>query len=81
MKQSLEKGRLMNIIDEIMEKQHGFVAHEQIDEIIAHDRFFQLLVRTGSGRFVCAAQYVKHYVNIINESTDYVRDVSIPATM
>jgi hypothetical protein len=71
----------MNIIDQIKKEQYSFVSWEQIDEIVAHDRFFQLLIRTGSGRFLCAAQYAKHYVNIINESTDYVRDVSIPAAV
>jgi hypothetical protein len=71
----------MNIIDQIKKEQHSFVSYEQIDEIVAHDRFFQLLIRTGSGRFLCAAQYAKHYVNIITHSTDYVRDVSIPAAV
>jgi hypothetical protein len=71
----------MNIIDQIKKEQHSFVSYEQIDEIVAHDRFFQLLIRTGSGRFLCAAQYAKHYVNIITDSTDYVRDVSIPAAV
>lgn len=57
-------------------------------------RLTMLLVRTNGGRFLTPAQNVAHYIGIIErerpagrwwefrrrrESTDYVRDVSIPA--
>ena len=67
-------------IEKIMEIAHpgGFIDESMIDEIESIDRFAMLIVRCGGGRFICAAQDVKHFINIINnERTDYVRDVSV----
>jgi uncharacterized protein (DUF1786 family) len=61
--------------------------------VIAADpntRLELLLVRCGNGRFLAPAQDVAHFVAIIEEHAnrydiktpgDYIRDVSIPATM
>lgn len=66
----------------------GFLSSEEVKSIAADPvtRLFQLLVRCGRGRFICAAQDVEHFVAIITEhgnrpdsaETDYVRDVSLP---
>lgn len=70
----------MNIIDTIRTVQHGFILEKQIDEIIAINRFEQVLVRCGNGRFLCPVQDVKHFIECIEKSgIDYVRDVSLPA--
>ncbi len=58
--------------------QGGFVNMTQVGEIEKIDRFFPVLVRTGCGRFSCSAQYVSHYVHLIDSSpSDHVRDLSV----
>jgi hypothetical protein len=70
----------MGIINVIDATQHGFVAPEQIPQIVAEDRFFRLLVRCNNGRFLCPAQDAQHFIDLVNASgKDWVRDVSIPA--
>ena len=61
--------------------QGGFMNNTDLEIIVHHDRMRQVLVRCGCGRFVCAAQDAKHFMDIIDkEGTDYVRDVSLPTT-
>ena len=56
----------------------GFIDEEMIDAIESIDRHAMLIVRCGGGRFMCSAQNVKHFVDIVNnERTDYVRDISV----
>jgi len=56
----------------------GFITHKQLPAIIAENRFQQCLIRCGSGRLICSAQDVAHWIAIIeNEGSDYVRDVSL----
>jgi hypothetical protein len=58
----------------------GFLTAEDVKSIATGNRLMLLLVRCGNGRFLCAAQDVKHFVAIVTaEGRDYVRDVSIPA--
>ena len=59
----------------------GFLCDEQIEQMSGNDstRLIHVLVRCGNGRFVCSAQDVKHFINIIeNSKQDYVRDISLP---
>ena len=57
-------------------EQHGFLSAEGLKELAGLDRMAKVLVRCGSGRFVCAAQDAAHCIEIIGtEGTDYVRDV------
>ncbi len=61
-----------------IKEQGYFVTLEQVKEIILTDRFCPVLVRCNGGRFVCAAQYVSHFCNVVEESKmDYVRDISV----
>jgi hypothetical protein len=70
----------------------GFIITKaEIDELISIDRFIQVLVRCGNGRFVCSVQDVLHFITIIdqhresnslshkNADSDYIRDISLPA--
>ena len=51
---------------------------ETLDQINDLNRFTQVLIRCGSGRFMCAAQDAKHFIDIISkEGSDYIRDVSV----
>jgi len=66
-------------IKELRRKNFGFIAKDDLPHIIKENRLELLLVRCGSGRFLCPAQDVDHFVQIItNEGNDYVRDVSFP---
>jgi hypothetical protein len=72
---------MKNIIDKIKNEQHGFILETDLPRLVKHNRFQKCLIRCGGGRFVCAAQDVGHFVGIITrDGTDYVRDVSFPAS-
>lgn len=68
----------------------GFLSPTDLEIIAHHDRLRQVLVRCGNGRFTCAAQDAKHFMDIIardaaahgltDPDTDHVRDVSLPTT-
>lgn len=61
---------------------HGFLAKEDVG-IIANceeTRLQQCLIRFQGCRLVCAAQDVKHIIESLENSGDYCRDVSIPAS-
>ena len=70
----------MNILDTIRNVQYGFILENQIEQIVAINRFEQILIRCGNGRFLCPAQDAKHFISIIEkEGSDHIRDVSLPA--
>jgi hypothetical protein len=75
--------------------QMGFLTKDDLPKLIEFNRFESVLVRCGAGRFTCPAQDVQHFMNCLefgmklckentgnefNESTDYVRDVSLPVS-
>lgn len=62
-------------------EQHSFLLERDVAELAELERLRPLLVRCGGCRFTCAAQDVKHLLGIIaREGSEYVRDVSLPAT-
>jgi len=72
---------LCNLLQIIVKEQGGFLRKPQIAELAKADRLRNLLVRCGNGRFVCPAQDVQHFINIIEDHCgDYVRDVSLPTS-
>jgi hypothetical protein len=61
----------------------GFVTAVEVASIAADNRtrLTPMLVRCGGCRFMCAAQDVKHLIDIITtDGRDYVRDVSLAGT-
>lgn len=71
----------MDIIERIRVEKCGFVQSIDLPDILAYNPLQLLLVRCGCGRFVCPAQDLEHFMGIIvREKTDYVRDVSLPAS-
>jgi hypothetical protein len=71
----------MDVIERIRSQKLGFIQDVDLPLIIAHNPSQPLLVRCGGGRFLCAADQVEHFMGIITrEKTDYVRDVSLPAS-
>lgn len=70
----------MNIIDKIRAENMGFITDQDLPAIIAHNRLELLLVRCGGGRFMCPAQDLNHFIDLIErDGREYVRDVSLPA--
>jgi len=68
----------MSIIKKLLDEKCGFVSDKDLPEVIKENRFQQIMVRCGAGRFVCPAQDVQHFVSIIEkEKSDYIRDISI----
>lgn len=76
-----------------IEKQGYFISDEDLPKLEQYDRFTQVLVRCGNGRFICAVQDVAHFIKIIEEhselyekvhgepfgpTTDHIRDLSLP---
>ena len=68
----------MGIIKKALDEEYGFISAEMLPDIIEENRLHPCLVRCGGGRFVCPAQDVQHFVDIITrDKKDYVRDVSL----
>ena len=68
-------------IKELREENYGFLTEVKLKELVGLNRLFRVLVRCGGGRFICPAQDAAHFIEIIGtEGTDYVRDVSFPAS-
>jgi hypothetical protein len=71
------KGRLLYELKE----SHGYVTDKLLTELeqVEEWRLRLVLVRCGCGRFVCAVQDAKHFIEALEISgKDYVRDVSLP---
>jgi hypothetical protein len=62
----------------IASKPMGFLAANELAELIRLDRLCPVLVRCGGGRFTCAAQDAAHFMDCVSAGGDYVRDVSFP---
>lgn len=78
---------LARLLIKIVKQQYGCLDLSNIHELASLDRLRLVLVRCGNGRFLCPAQNVEHFCNIIRRDfdahqndCDYVRDVSLPAT-
>lgn len=69
----------MTTIQRIIKEQMGFItSKEEQDAVLKENRLQMVLVRCGSGRFLCPIQDLDHFVDIINkDGRDYVRDVSL----
>lgn len=76
-----------------IEQQEYFITNEDLPQLKSYDRFLQVLVRCGNGRFICAVQDVQHFISLIEEhndlykelykssfgpNTDHIRDISLP---
>lgn len=78
-----------------IEERGGFLLDTMIPRLIEIDRLMLVLVRCGAGRFLTPVQDVKHFVAIIEQhdqlmknkqvpigetiEADYIRDISLPA--
>ena len=69
----------MTTIERVKTQQYGFITDLDLPAVVSENRLFPCLVRCGNGRFTCPAQDVAHFVEMVDNSEDYVRDVSILA--
>ncbi len=67
---------MTNVQRIIYQAECGFLSMEQVKALIVADRLYQVLVRCGACRFICAVQDVEHIAACIDAGGDYVRDVS-----
>ena len=63
----------------ISKAQFGFVTKEDLDVLEVEMPNLPLLIRCGCDRYIAQAQDTKARMNYVEETGDYVRDVSIPA--
>jgi len=62
---------------------YGFMSLEQLDQLTKLRRLCPVLVRCGAqcGRFTAPAQNVRELIRAIESVGDYVRDLSLPASV
>ena len=71
----------LNRVLSVAKTNGGFLDRLGIETIAREDRLRLLLVRCGNGRFLCPAQDVDHFIQIIDrDGQDYIRDVSLPTS-
>lgn len=60
-----------------IDEQFGCLSLRDVQELCEIDRFWQVLVRCGGGRFITAAQNVEWLAQVVEKGGDYVRDFSL----
>lgn len=69
----------MNALQEFIQARPcGFLTLEALAELVKLDRLCSVLIRCGGCRLTCPAQDVKHLIECVIASGDYVRDLSLP---
>lgn len=72
---------LNRVLQVVVRDRQGFLTKNDLEVIAAQDRHRLILVRCGCGRFLCPADNVQHFMNIIaRDGQDYVRDISLPTS-
>lgn len=71
---------MINTLLKVLSKQQfGFVTKEDLDSLEVEMPNLPLLIRCGCDRYIAQAQDTKARMDYIEETGDYVRDVSIPS--
>ena len=65
------------IKDKLIAENFGFFTTDDYPALMAENFNYQILVRTGRGRFVCKLYELNYKISFIEKSGDYVRDVSL----
>lgn len=65
----------------VLARPGGFLRDTDMPELNRLDRLCPVLVRCGSNRFTCGAQYLEGMIRAIESVGDYVRDVSFPCSV
>ena len=71
---------MINTLLKVLSKsQFGFVTKEDLDALEVEMPNLPLLIRCGRDRYIAQAQDTKARMEYVEETGDYVRDISIPA--
>jgi hypothetical protein len=71
---------MINTLLKVLSKQQfGFVTKEDLDVLEVEMPNLPLLIRCGCDRYVAQAQDAKAKMDYVEQTGDYVRDVSIPS--
>ena len=65
----------------LSKQQFGFVTKEDLDTLEVEMPNLPLLIRCGRDRYIAQAQDAKAKMDYVEETGDYIRDVSIPSKM
>jgi hypothetical protein len=63
----------------LSKQQFGFITKEDLDILKVEMPNLPLLIRCGCDRYIAQAQDTQARMNYVEETGDYVRDVSIPS--
>ena len=71
---------MINTLLKVLSKQQfGFVTKQDLDILEVEMPNLPLLIRCGRDRYIAQAQDTKTRMDYVEETGDYVRDVSVPA--
>ena len=70
---------MKTLLKVLSKTQFGFVTKEDLDILEVEMPNLPLLIRCGCDRYVAQAQDTKARMDYVEETGDYVRDVSIPS--
>ena len=64
-----------------IDKQGGFLTTAELTALVAADKMRMVLVRCNNGRFLCPAQNVAWFSDLLTSTgKEWVRDVSLPTS-
>lgn len=69
---------LRDFVESLAPNGFMFATKEQEQKLLQLDRFFPVLVRCGTVRFICSIMYLETMIKMVSFAGDYIRDVSIP---
>jgi hypothetical protein len=71
---------MINTLLKVLSKsQFGFITKEDLDSLEVEMPNLPLLIRCGRDRYIAQAQDTKARMDYVEETGDYVRDISIPS--
>jgi hypothetical protein len=70
---------IKTLLKVLSKQQFGFVTKEDLDVLEVEMPNLPLLIRCGCDRYIAQACDTKARMDYVDETGDYVRDVSIPA--
>jgi len=71
---------MINTLLKVLSKsQFGFISKEDLDSLEVEMPNLPLLIRCGRDRYIAQAQDTKARMDYVEETGDYVRDISIPS--
>lgn len=70
---------MKTLLKVLSKAQFGFVTKEDLDVLEVEMPNLPLLIRCGCDRYVAQAQDAKARMDYVEETGDYIRDVSIPS--